>query len=41
MPIGGPVSKPIDKAAVRTVVSTERINHGPGTFAMLLKTVTA
>ncbi len=29
------------EAAVRTVVSTKRINHGPGTFAMLLKTVTA
>ena len=29
------------EAAVRTVVSTERINHGPGTFATLLQTVTA
>ena len=29
------------EAAVRTVVSTERINHGPGTFATLLQTVSA
>ena len=29
------------EAAVRTVVSTERINHGPGTFATILQTVTA
>ena len=29
------------EAAVRTVVSTRRLNHGPGTFATLLKTVTA
>ena len=29
------------EAAVRTVVSTQRINHGPGTFATLLQTVTA
>lgn len=29
------------EAAVRTVVSTERINHGPGTFATLLQTITA
>ena len=29
------------EAAVRAVVATERINHGPGTFATLMKTVTA
>ena len=29
------------EAAVRTVVSTKRINHGPGTFATLLHTVSA
>ena len=29
------------EAAVRTVVSTERINHGPGTFATILQTVSA
>ena len=29
------------EAAVRTVVSTERINHGPGTFATLLQAVSA
>ena len=29
------------EAAVRTVVSTERINHGPGPFAVLLRTITA
>ena len=29
------------EAAVRTVVSTRRLNHGPGTFATLLQTVTA
>lgn len=29
------------EAAVRTVVSTQRLNHGPGTFATLLRTVTA
>ena len=29
------------EAAVRTVVSTERINHGPGTFATILQTVAA
>ena len=29
------------EAAVRTVVATERINHGPGTLATLLQTVSA
>lgn len=29
------------ETAVRTVVSTQRINHGPGTFATLLQTVSA
>ena len=29
------------EAAVRTVVAAERLNHGPGTFATLLQTVTA